>query len=438
MRILLSTFLLFAAACAGSSEQANSASLPVTDPDYDCPVQTDLVESGFSTKVEVGVQTAVFNGYIPFEYERGHQGFSFSHPGISLQYNSDQGLLLKGDIPKNDDGDFEKFAILIRKEQLAALEDPEVADFVSQVMARVEEQYADVDPTEFGQDKIQQIAGSILMEFVQGINEDGYSPSACLYQLALAVIESGEGGGSCCPLETCENISVANIWQEANSEYLSLPVTITFPKEDGLDIQARAGASFNAVTSEPIQQYSWTETDEGWVYSFHIVELVFNYLSQTLPVGFEASTISIEGWTPILSEAWVSVQLPSISAFQGSTRGFLSDGMNMLDEFTALARSNGHLTKTSEEKIAEANYRQKVEAELGGMFEEMNTEYQGNLGLQWMMGSEVRFGLRTSDHERFENSADYFEYEIPSDRQVIELIPMIDMFARMGLMQMAQ
>ena len=55
--------------------------------------------------------------------------------------------------------------------------------------------------------------------------------------------------------------------------------------------------------------------------------------------------------------------------------------------------------------------------------------------LGMILGREFRFGMTASRPTLAEFEPGYFLFEVPRDRTVIEVVPMLDMFGRMGLSQ---
>ena len=431
MKVLLSTFLLFIPACAGPQS---------SDPQAD----TSIGPSGISSRVQLGMETVMFDAFIPFQLEQGEEGFRFAHPILSVEYNDEQGMLVLIDVPESNNESFEKMALLVRREHIEALNDPDTAAFMKQIAEEFSQYWEEgeyEDPSEFGMD--------FAMRIVEGINEEGLSPSACLYQLIIAWQDTGSSCESCAAGQVCAGCAPveavldyrASLWSMSGSTgYASAPVTLNLPKADGEMATFNVNGAFtgkpheNANLSEA--SFSFQETENSWVYSINYLPLVVNYLENVLPVSIETHSEMLACGQPFLREAWFVLGLPSLQSFQAYSTEFILDAVTLADEVVAAARGAGHLTPTMEVKISEADYHSKSTELIDEAMNDMVEEVSNQPFALMMLGTEIRIGLAASSPELVEYAPGYFNFEIPTDRQVIEVVSMFDMFARMGLTQM--
>ena len=432
MKILLSTFLLFISACAGPQS---------SDPQAD----TSIGPSGISSRVQLGMETVMFDAFIPFQLEQGEEGFRFAHPIVSVEYNDEQGMLVLIDVPESNNESFEKMALLVRREHIEALNDPDAASFMEQVTEEYwqyweEGEYA--DPSEFGMD--------FAMRIVEGINEEGLSPSACLYQLIIALQGMGDSCEACAAGQACAGCAPveavldyrASLWSMVGGygAWTPSPATLSLPKADGEMATFIAGGKFSTTPPENANlseaSFSFQETEDSWVYSINYLPMVVNYLENVLPVSIETHSEMLECGQPFLREAWFVLGLPSLQSFQAHSTEFVIDAVTLADEIIAVARGAGHLTPTMEVIISEADYHSESTELIDEAMSELVEEVANQPFALMMLGTEIRIGLAATSPELVDYAPGYFNFEIPTDRQVIEVVTMFDMFARMGLTQM--
>jgi hypothetical protein len=182
--------------------------------------------------------------------------------------------------------------------------------------------------------------------------------------------------------------------------------------------------------------FSFNETEEGWVYNIFLTPMIVKYLDKVLPASIETRREVLAGGQPFLRESWFVIGLPTVSSFQDHSTAFVIEAIAFVDEVIASARSAGHLTATVEAKIADSNYHANANKAITEGMEELVEELSDNPAALMLAGTDFRFGFAASSPAMVDFAPNHFNFEIPTDRQVIEVVTMFDMFARMGLTQM--
>ena len=141
-----------------------------------------------------------------------------------------------------------------------------------------------------------------------------------------------------------------------------------------------------------------------------------------------------DGWA-FPAEAWFSITLPSRNGFEEATRTAITEGVSMGEMLLSKARENGHLIPKTETAITESSYKQKLDEGFEMGLSEFDKALTENPILGMILGREFRFGMTASRPTLAEFEPGYFLFEVPRDRTVIEVVPMLDMFGRMGLSQ---
>ncbi len=426
MRTLLIPFLFFLSAC-DTPQSVIAVTAPVVETQTD--TETQAVPASFRSRLQFGATTALADAFIPFEYEQGLEGFRISHPFISLNYNPEQGIMLKGDVPEDDSGELNKFALLVRPEHITTMQDEEVQRYVEGILAEME------DRAEGGEDP-QALALEIGMRFAEAIVEENYSISACLYQVGNAICSAAGPTKTCCADSASEETQSISIWNHDNLENFRFIADASFPKSPDVEGSFNMGGQWN---SEPASGGSgnWfvNEGEDSWDYKLDLTDFLFAYMSNLLPARIDWRAHSMpDGWA-FPAEAWFSITLPSRNGFEEATRAAITEGVSMGEMLLSKARENGHLIPKTETAITESSYKQKLDEGFEMGLSEFDKALTENPILGMILGREFRFGMTASRPTLAEFEPGYFLFEVPRDRTVIEVVPMLDMFGRMGLSQ---
>ncbi|MDP6849468.1 MAG: hypothetical protein QGH51_04680 [Planctomycetota bacterium] len=431
MKYLLSTFFLFFMACATPQSDAQAQAQAQAQDSAAAPApESQVVAASYRSRLQFGATTAVADFFVPFEYEQSFAGFRVAHPFMSLTWNREQGILLKGDIPTDDSGEFQKFALLVRPEHIEGLQNEEVQVFIEGLRIEMEDRVA-------GGEEPQKVGMEMMMRLAEGILEENYSISSCLYQIATAGSSNACPTNACCDSSGSYELQKHSIWNSENMGGFRFIATASFPKHPDVEGGFEFGGGWKTKPADSsLENWTVNEGKDTWDYELDYTQFMLSYLSQLLPASIDWRVHSMnDGWF-FPAEAWLAMTLPTRAQLEVNTRSAINEGISMGEMLLSFARDSGHLIPKTETAIVESSYKDKINGAFTDGLDVLDKALSENPVIEMFLGEEMRFGMTASRPEKTTFEPGYFSFEVPTDRTVIEVVPMLDMFGRMGLSQL--